>query len=584
MKALPVTDAIHAGKSKGFMRDSLQLSYRAILIFIILVLSRCGLFAQTPAHKDFGKDCATCHVATSWKEIKNNVQFDHAQTGFALVGLHQRAQCRDCHRGGKFSATNTKCNSCHQDVHKAELGNVCERCHTAYGWRQPGKVIAQHEQTRFPLVGVHVVADCGRCHPNQQKDEYVNMSVECFSCHQQDYQQAREPNHVTAKFETDCSRCHTIIAFSWKQSTFQHPEAPFRIDGAHSRLECASCHQGVFAGTSTECVGCHLTHYSNTMNPDHQQVHYPTTCTVCHSTSAWKPAQFNHSNTKFPLTGAHTRQECSACHGNNQYTALLMDCYSCHQKHYLQATNPNHQKALFNRDCAQCHSTDSWRPATFDHSTTKFPLTGAHTTKQCAECHKNGNYNLNYTDCYQCHQGDFTGVTNPNHASGNFAHDCTQCHTTNGWKPANYDHSKTQFPLTGAHTSQPCQACHKSGVFTGTLRDCYSCHQTDYSRAMNPNHATSGFSTDCASCHSTTAWKPSTFDHDAQYFPIYSGKHRGKWATCNDCHTDRNNFKIFSCITCHAHDKAKMDNKHRNKQGYVYESAACYRCHPRGKE
>ena len=48
-----------------------------------------------------------------------------------------------------------------------------------------------------------------------------------------------------------------------------------------------------------------------------------------------------------------------------------------------------------------------------------------------------------------------------------------------------------------------------------------------YMATQNPNHQTSGFSTDCVACHTTNPdWTPAEFDHDGQYFPIYSGKHR----------------------------------------------------------
>ena len=44
--------------------------------------------------------------------------------------------------------------------------------------------------------------------------------------------------------------------------------------------------------------------------------------------------------------------------------------------------------------------------------------------------------------------------------------------------------------------------------------------------------------------------------HDA-YFPIYSGKHKGEWNDCVDCHIQSSNYKIFSCINCHEHNNAQ---------------------------
>jgi hypothetical protein len=80
-----------------------------------------------------------------------------------------------------------------------------------------------------------------------------------------------------------------------------------------------------------------------------------------------------------------------------------------------------------------------------------------------------------------------------------------------------------------------------------------------------------------------SAWRPASFDHDGRFFPIYSGKHRGKWQSCADCHVSSGNYKVFECIRCHEHsDRRKVDEKHKKVSGYQYSSPACYRCHPRG--
>jgi hypothetical protein len=91
------------------------------------------------------------------------------------------------------------------------------------------------------------------------------------------------------------------------------------------------------------------------------------------------------------------------------------------------------------------------------------------------------------------------------------------------------------------------------GRYTGTPRDCYSCHQANYAATTNPNHQAAGFPTQCQSCHTTTAWRPASFDHDGRYFPIYSGKHRGEWSSCSECHVSSGNYKAFECIFCHEH-------------------------------
>jgi hypothetical protein len=112
---------------------------------------------------------------------------------------------------------------------------------------------------------------------------------------------------------------------------------------------------------------------------------------------------------------------------------------------------------------------------------------------------------------------------------------------------------------------------------------CVSCHQTAYDAATDPNHRTARFPTDCTACHTTAGWAGARFDHDTQWFPIYSGNHAGRWSSCATCHTTSSNYAVFTCLTCHEHNQTSMDEKHRGRTGYRYDSQACYTCHPRGR-
>jgi hypothetical protein len=183
------------------------------------------------------------------------------------------------------------------------------------------------------------------------------------------------------------------------------------------------------------------------------------------------------------------------------------------------------------------------------------------------------------TACVSCHLADYNKTTNPNHVTSGFPQQCEVCHTTSGWTPASFDHSTTKFPLTGKHTSTPCASCHIGGQYSGTPTACYSCHKLEYDTTTNPNHRAAGFPQDCAVCHNTSTWSGATFNHT---FPIYTGKHKDKWTSCADCHTNSSNYQVFSCLGCHEHEKTKMDEEHRDVRNYVYDSAHCYQCHPQG--
>ncbi|MGD2070227.1 MAG: hypothetical protein PVI57_16245, partial [Gemmatimonadota bacterium] len=103
-----------------------------------------------------------------------------------------------------------------------------------------------------------------------------------------------------------------------------------------------------------------------------------------------------------------------------------------------------------------------------------------------------------------------------------------------------------------------------------------ACHQADY----DGEHAGSGFPTTCRDCHTPATWDDATFDHDAQFFPIYRGTHQGTWSDCGQCHTTSGDFGVFTCLTCHS--RSETDPDHDEVGGYVYESGACLSCHPTG--
>jgi hypothetical protein len=408
------------------------------------------------------------------------------------------------------------------DYPHGDLEADCLLCHSDQGWR-PAHISKEfdHKQMSkgFALTGAHGTAQCTGCH--KTLDFAQNKGASCFNCHQDVHR---------SELGNDCARCHTTVTFvDRSQQINMHRTGRFPLSGAHSTLDCASCHissaQGkrVYSGTSTDCYACHRAQYEATKDPDHKTAGFPTDCAQCHSTRAWDQAIFDHNKTSFPLTGAHRAQACPACHPGGKFQGTSTDCYSCHKSNYDGTTNPNHKSAGFPTDCKRCHTTTNW-DSNFDHNTTDFPLTGAHKNQPCPACHADGVYNGKSTACYSCHKPAYDGTTNPNHRAAGFSTDCSQCHSTTSWDGANFDHTGTDFPLTGAHRNQPCDACHADGVYNGKSTDCYSCHKPAYDGTTNPNHRAAGFPTDCKQCHTTTNWD-SNFDHNTTDFPL-TGAHR----------------------------------------------------------
>ena len=532
-------------------------------------------------HGKFKADCALCHGAAGWKPEKISPQFNHASYGFPLSGAHSAAKCMACHASLDFTDSKRLCASCHQDPHRGEMGSDCARCHSARSFIDRTAMVHQHQQTSFPLTGSHAQIDCEQCHkPSAQGQmQFVGTKAECQACHINDYQAAKNPDHVAGGFPLDCTSCHSTL--TWTTKTFDHDKTGFPLTGAHRVVACNQCHgDGVYKGKTTDCYGCHKVDYNATTNPAHAAAGFPTACSTCHTTVSWTTATFDHNTqTAFPLTGAHTSVQCSSCHGDGVFKGKSMLCASCHTTDYNGTTDPKHAASGFATTCDQCHTTVVWTGVTFDHTAnTTFPLTGGHIGLDCNQCHSSGVYKGLSTLCYSCHQTDYAGTTNPAHQAGGFPTACETCHGTTNWTSSTFNHNtSTTFPLTGAHVAVACNGCHSSGVYKGLSTLCNSCHATDYSGTTDPKHsaAAATFVTTCESCHTTIVWTGVAFDHTANTtFPL-TGAHIG--LDCNSCHSS-NVFKGLNtlCYSCHTADYNGTTNPPHQASGMP---TTCDQCH-----
>jgi hypothetical protein len=537
--------------------------------------------SDSPHGPDFKVPCDKCHSAKGWKLDKEIYSFDHNTTNMPLVGQHQVVDCRSCHISLVFSEAKTECIDCHTDMHNQTVGPDCGRCHTPKSWIVDD-ITGLHQRSRFPLLGAHFTASCNQCHPSASLLRFEPLGVECINCHQKDYNGANNPNHLQNNYSTNCTDCHTMTAFSWV-GNINHDFFPLKE--GHSGVDCFSCHaQGTYAGLSTECVSCHLANYNATTNPNHTTLGFSTTCNLCHTLAkGWRPANYSdHDAQFFPIySGSHNGEwsMCTDCHPDPS-NYMLFTCTNCHLQPETDGKHGEVGGYSYNdQACLSCHPTGSGE-GSFNHNNSAFPLTGAHITTPCNQCHVT-QYAGTPTGCPDCHIANYNATTNPNHAQISLPTTCSDCHTTNpGWKPASFTIHNTYYQLTGAHTTVDCNSCH-NGQYSNTPNTCVGCHLDDYNQTNNPPHATAQFPTDCQSCHTTSIWVPSTFDHDGQYFPIYSGKHNGEWNLCSDCHPNPGNYAEFTCTTA-CHPQSEMNNEHDGVSGYSYNSNACLNCHPNG--
>ena len=501
-----------------------------------------------------GAKCETCHSVNGWQVSIKDIQ--QHQNRFPLIGAHSTLTCETCHKGaasGQFVGLSTTCYSCHSgdyaktsNPNHASIGYTtdCQQCHTLDSWL--GAKFDHAKFTGFALTGAHARLECAACHAN---NNFSTARSNCVSCHLTDFNGTKSPNHQIAGFSQECSACHSTT--TWLDAKFDHNTmTKFPLTGAHVNTQCTQCHSsGQFAGLSTQCVSCHLTNFQQTTNPNHATAGIPQTCVQCHNTTNWGDGKFDHSKTAFPLTGAHTTVQCTQCHVGGSYVGTPTQCSACHLATFQKTTNPNHVTGGFPQTCEQCHTTATWLTSTFNHNTTVFPLTGAHTTVACTQCHVGGKFAGTATQCSACHLTTFQQTTTPNHVAAGFPTDCSVCHSTTNWLGASFDHSKTAFPLTGAHIPLTCSACHASGVFVGLSTTCVACHLPNFQKTTNPNHVSSGFPTDCQVCHNTAAWVPSVFDHSKTVFPL-TGAHTT--VACSNCHVGgRYAGTPADCYSCH---------------------------------
>ena len=570
---------------------------RNLSSLIVFLAISFKLFSQSPHGDDLRISCSDCHNPKGWKLEKGAYTFEHNKaTSFSLEGQHKDVDCKMCHISLVFAKADSECVSCHTDIHEQTVGLECERCHTPNSWIVTNTT-QLHQQSRFPLVGPHATADCYDCHrnlsPAAQSDpvgsllRFEPLGVDCYDCHRTNYDATTNPKHNPADYPPEnCSVCHLMTAFEWAGNMNSHTFFP--LTEGHAVNDCKKCHENNNYNISPDCISCHQPDYNTATNPNHLSADFSTDCKECHTTKPdWKPAEFkNHDAQFFPIySGKHDNEWnlCSDCHTNTANYAEN-SCIGCHDHNQadMDEEHGDVQGYLYNSAaCLECHPTGSGE-GSFNHNTSNFPLTGAHITTECIGCHPTG-YAGTTTDCYECHTKSFNEATNPSHLENSIGTDCETCHTTEpDWQPALYPNHNENFPLTGGHgrVATDCFKCHE-GNYINSPNTCFACHADAYNQTTNPPHASAQFSTECETCHDAEAWSPSTFDHDGQYFPIYSGEHNGEWDACTDCHTNPSNYALFACATA-CHPQGEMNQQHNGVTGYLYNNDACFACHPTG--
>jgi hypothetical protein len=448
----------------------------------------------------------------------------------------------------------------------------------ADGQISPGALSRSHQS-------INGITGCTSCHVlSTGKPTY-----KCLSCHTEITQRmvARKGLHASYKMQVgssqDCAGCHSehngkdFTLIKLDVPTFDHSQTGYKLEGKHAGVECSRCHSlthispreratikikdlsKTYLGVSPDCTNCHQDQHKGRLGSD---------CLHCHDFTQWKDlAKFDHSLTRYPLTGLHVDVACNECHipgpdRQPRYAGIAFrECSDCH-------ADPH--RGSFSEGCESCHRTSGWKTIveavinrTFDHSHTKFPLLGKHAVIDCDQCHAHGDFKkpLAFQKCSDCHhpdphQGQFAKT-----AGGS---ECANCHTADGFKPSTFglkQHAKTAYPLEGKHAVLQCGQCHipkgAATVYKMKFQHCTDCHADDHAAQF----ASAPYFNRCEQCHNLLRFLPSTFalrSHDETPFPL-TGSHVA--VPCNDCHTNsfqaqpkrtaRYQWRPLSCTSCH---------------------------------
>jgi hypothetical protein len=185
---------------------------------------------------------------------------------------------------------------------------------------------------------------------------------------------------------------------------------------------------------------------------------------------------------------AELQDNCFACHAPLR-GASPDRCIACHKVADIglrttkgtpvsrRTGRPPFHQYLTSQNCMACHSDHAMprlarkRVRTFDHA-----MLQPDARQRCATCHSPPVDDL--------------------HRGGDKS--CAQCHGTQAWKPATFEHSR-YFSLSSPHNAS-CATCHLGGnlrVYT-----CFGCHEHQKSQ-IEARHSREGIrdTQNCARCH-----------------------------------------------------------------------------------
>jgi hypothetical protein len=399
------------------------------------------------------------------------------------------------------------------------------------------------------------VGSCLSCHSAGRRI----AAEKCLGCHKPVAERIAKKVGVHRQVTTDCIGCHVEHAGAdaelrpFDQKSFAHASVTgFALDGLHAPLQntCAACHKTrSFLTLRSTCESCHADAHKGALGPN---------CASCHTTAIpfqQTKTSFDHTRTKFPLTGSHVKAACASCHKNNAWSGVKFEtCASCHADVHRQT---------FGASCAGCHTTAKWATTKVNHALTAFKLKGKHEAVACAGCHAGPAMKVAPPSktCGACH-------ADPH--QGQFKQDCAACHTESGFRSGTFDHSTTGFPLVDRHATLTCVQCHTKGG--GARGD-----------PLVPSRP--AVTAPAARAGSPAAAPPLRAPALVRAPAVAAANYRGLSKACASCHADVHRAELgTACETCHSARTFQVTAfTHRAQRAFFagqHATLTCAKCHP----
>jgi hypothetical protein len=493
--------------------------------------------------------------------------------------------------------------------------------------------------------------DCSECHGGV----FGTMRKACLECHEPIAGQLEHGSclHGTLGARAEqCGLCHAehhgataplvhgqsfALAGVRDPKAFDHALVGFVLDGAHTGLECAQCHEHAddpvlaegaqrYLGLSRDCASCH---------EDPHAGEFTAACASCHGQETWDGLASLGHETFLPLVGAHALA-CTRCHAEGEPHALAIvgdkakrpeprDCVACHESPHtpgFRAGTATLAALPAGQACVTCHlpehasfhERDLLGMTSAQHATTGFALDSPHDGLACTDCHDPARklFGRRYPgrtaeQCSVCH----ADVHGGQFATGPFAdQECTACHAATHWEPSDFDeekHARAALELTGKHLEIACEECHEKPAavagapeppreFRGTPSDCDACHADAHDGSFDdfvadlpaPTHG------QCERCHDAKLFADAAASFDHEGFTGFAVRGAHAESECSVCHATRaepdeagrtfgrveERFGTFGgCVTCHADPHGGRFDEEQGYPAEVEGHTDCARCH-----